>query len=132
MTIVLLFIGLVAIAVGFVTIGFGIPTNQLSFGNTLIEVGSISVATGLILIGLAAVLGQLRRINAALQGRALGRGSESVESLVPPAPRSSPDPDPRAGAAAGRCGYGCATAFDPDAGASAGRGSPDARAAAHA
>ena len=44
MTIVLLFIGLVAIAVGFVTIGFGIPTNQLSFGNTLIEVGSISVA----------------------------------------------------------------------------------------
>ena len=39
MTIVLLFIGLVAIAVGFVTIGFGIPTNPLSFGNTLIDVG---------------------------------------------------------------------------------------------
>jgi hypothetical protein len=94
MTIVLLLIGLIAIAVGFVTIGFGIPTNQLSFGNTLIEVGSISVATGLILIALAAVLGQLRRINASLQGRGLGRGSESVESLVPPAARMTPAAPP--------------------------------------
>jgi hypothetical protein len=94
MTIVLLLIGLVATAGGFVAIGFGIPNHAFGLGNTLITVGAISVATGLILIALAAVLGQLRRINAALQGRALGRAGESVESLVPPSARMTPAAPP--------------------------------------
>ena len=67
MTIVLLVVGLLATAAGFVTIGFGIPINAFSLGNTLIIAGTIAVATGLILIGLAAVLGQLRRIAEALR-----------------------------------------------------------------
>ncbi|MBX9843103.1 MAG: hypothetical protein K2Z80_14980 [Xanthobacteraceae bacterium] len=95
MTIVLLIVGLLATAGGFVAIGFGIPNYAFGLGNTLIIAGSVSAATGLILIGLAAVYGQLRRINAALKGAPgrLGR-AESVEALVPPAARMTPAAPP--------------------------------------
>jgi hypothetical protein len=51
----------------------------------------------LILIGLAAAIGQLRRIAEALGTRPLartGRGSETVEALVPPSPRMTPAAPP--------------------------------------
>ena len=97
MTIVLLIVGLLATAAGFVTIGFGIPINAFSLGNTLIIAGTISVATGLILIGLAAALGQLRRIAADLNPRPAARANrtgESVEPLMPPSARLAPSPAP--------------------------------------
>jgi hypothetical protein len=81
MTLVLLAVGLLATAVGFVTIGFGIPINAFSLGNTLIITGAIAVASGLILIGLASVLGALKRIADALNGKALPRVSRSTESV---------------------------------------------------
>jgi hypothetical protein len=92
MTVVLLIVGLLATAGGFVAIGFGIPNYAFGLGNTLIIAGSVSSATGLILIGLAAVYGQLRRINAALKGAPgrLGRAAESIEALVPPSARMTP------------------------------------------
>jgi hypothetical protein len=93
MTLVLLVVGLLATAAGFVTIGFGIPINAFSLGNTLILAGTLSVATGLILIGLAAVLGQLRRIGEALNARAGsygGRAAESVEPILPQTARLTP------------------------------------------
>jgi hypothetical protein len=93
MAIVLLMVGLLATAAGFVTIGFGIPINAFSLGNTLIVAGTIAVAGGLVLIGLAAVIGQLRRIAEALQGRAplrAGRGAETVETLAPGSMRMPP------------------------------------------
>jgi len=92
MTLVLMAVGLLVTAAGLLTIGFGIPINAFSLGNTLIISGTIAGVGGLILIGLAAVYGQLRRINAALKGAPgrLGRAAESVESLVPPAPRMTP------------------------------------------
>ena len=62
MTLVLMAVGLLVTAAGLLTIGFGIPINAFSLGNTLIISGTIAAAGGLILIGLAAVLGQLRRI----------------------------------------------------------------------
>ena len=49
MAIVLLAVGLLVTAAGFITIGFGIPINAFSLGNTLIVAGTIAVATGLIL-----------------------------------------------------------------------------------
>ena len=75
MSVVILIVGLVATAVGFFAIGFGIAPSALNFGNTLITSGSISAATGLLLIGMSAVLRQLRNIHRALQGRAPGRGA---------------------------------------------------------
>jgi len=80
-------------AAGFVTIGFGIPINAFSLGNTLILSGSIAVATGLLLIAFAAIHARLRRIQAALLGQVPGRAArapESVESLAPPTARMTP------------------------------------------
>ena len=45
----LLSIGVLAIAIGMFIIGFGIPINDFSFGNTLIIAGTVSVTGGLIL-----------------------------------------------------------------------------------
>src|SRR5258708_35555871 len=99
MTIVLLVVGLLVTAAGFVTIGFGIPINAFSLGNTLILSGSIAVATGLLLIALAAIHGRLRRIQAALQGQLPGRTArspESLESLAPPTAPITPVAPPTA------------------------------------
>jgi hypothetical protein len=85
MTIVLLAVGLLATAAGFVTIGFGIPINAFSLGNTLIIAGTIAVASGLILIGLAIAIGQLRKIAEALMAQPRpARVAESVEALAMP------------------------------------------------
>jgi hypothetical protein len=93
MTLVLLAVGLLVTAVGFVTIGFGIPINAFSLGNTLILTGAIAVATGLLLIAIAVAVGQLKRIVDALNGRLpASRVPESVEALVPQAARMAPHP----------------------------------------
>ena len=97
MTLVLLAVGLLATAAGFVLIGFGIPNNAFGLGNTLIMAGAISVATGLVLIALALILGQLKRIAEALRGAALprtARAAESVEVTSKPVTRVAPAPVP--------------------------------------
>jgi hypothetical protein len=71
MHLVLLLIGLLATLAGLAAIGFGIPINEFSLGNTLIIAGTMALSAGLILIGLAAALRQLRRIEAALASRPL-------------------------------------------------------------
>jgi hypothetical protein len=62
MHISLFVLGVVTAAAGFVAIGYGIPVNEFSFGNTLIVAGTIAVVGGFILIGLAAAVRQLLRI----------------------------------------------------------------------
>jgi hypothetical protein len=84
MTIVLLAVGLLATAAGFVTIGFGIPINAFSLGNTLILAGTIAVACGLILIGLSVAIGQLKRIVEALKAQPRPVRTESAEAPATP------------------------------------------------
>jgi hypothetical protein len=71
----LLAIGVIATAIGMFTIGFGIPINEFSFGNTLIIAGTICVIGGLVLIGIAAAVRELRRTADAVGGRSLMRGA---------------------------------------------------------
>src|ERR1041384_408006 len=92
MYVVLLVVGLLVTAAGLLTIGFGIPINAFSLGNTLIIAGTIGTSCGLILIGLAAVLGPLRRIAEALRSRAPVRATEMTETVTPSAPRPSREP----------------------------------------
>jgi hypothetical protein len=73
MHLVLLLIGLLVTLAGLATIGFGIPINEFSLGNTLIIAGTMALSAGLILIGLAAALRQLRRIEDALATRPIPR-----------------------------------------------------------
>jgi hypothetical protein len=93
MNLFLLALGMAGTAAGCVMVGFGIPINAFSLGNTLIISGTVALSSGLILIALAAALGQLRRIGDALNARPLvgaGRMPESVEARVPPTARITP------------------------------------------
>jgi len=66
-------IGAFALFAGLVMIGFGVPINEFSFGNTLISAGTTAVVGGLILFGLGVVAGQLRRVAEALTGESPAR-----------------------------------------------------------
>jgi hypothetical protein len=93
MNFVFMAVGLLATAAGFVTIGFGIPINAFSLGNTLIVAGAIAVVGGLILMALASAIGHLKRLTEALKGTALarvGRAGELAET--PAAARAEPPP----------------------------------------
>jgi hypothetical protein len=92
-------IGAVAFVVGAVMIGFGIPINEFSFGNTLIIAGITAAVGGLIVIGLGVVVAQLQRIAEALATRAPSRPSRPPDmfesaagSRAAPAPSRIPFP----------------------------------------
>jgi hypothetical protein len=93
MHIVVLLMGLLAAGAGLAAIGFGIPINEFSLGNTLIIAGTIGLSAGLILIGLASALRRLNRIAEALAARPVPRGLRPSESeggpSRPGAPRGS-------------------------------------------
>jgi hypothetical protein len=107
MSIVLMAVGLLVAAAGFVTVGFGIPINAFSLGNTLIISGTIAVTSGLILIALAVVVGHLRRLADALRDRpawlAHSSGAQPAPAVAaaaePAAVRVSAPPGPEPAAA---------------------------------
>jgi hypothetical protein len=98
MYLVLLLIGVLVSAAGFITIGFGIPINAFSLGNTLIVAGTTAVAGGFVVIGLAVVVRHLRRIADVLAARPqagrVQRPAEIAEAMAPPAARAVPSPVP--------------------------------------
>ncbi len=62
MMVVLLIAGIGFLAAGVLTIGFGIPVKEFSFGNTLILTGTVAACTGMIMLGLWMVVRELRNI----------------------------------------------------------------------
>ena len=74
-------IGAFALFAGLVMIGFGIPINEFSFGNTLISAGTTAAVGGLVIIGLGVVAGQVRRLAESLAVQSLGRSGQPVEAL---------------------------------------------------
>jgi hypothetical protein len=62
MAVLLFSVGAFALVAGLVMVGFGIPINEFSFGNTLISAGTTAAVGGLIIIALGMAVGQLRRI----------------------------------------------------------------------
>ena len=94
MSTVLYGVGAVVAVIGALMIGFGIPVNEFSFGNTLIGGGITAVVGGLIIGALGAVLSQLQRLNDALTGRApkLARPLGDVENGARNAPARVPFP----------------------------------------
>jgi hypothetical protein len=55
-------IGVFAVVAGLAMIGFGIPINEFSFGNTLISAGTTAAIGGLVIIAVGIAVRQLRRI----------------------------------------------------------------------
>jgi hypothetical protein len=92
MSFVLLVIGLLAAAIGAIMVGFGIPINEFSLGNTLIIAGTTALMGGLIVIGLALALRQLSNLAAAMNARPVA----SAPAATRPMPEV-PEPAPRPG-----------------------------------
>ena len=62
MMLVMLVVGITCFLVGLLAIGFGIPVQEFSFGNTLILAGAIAGCTGLVILSLWVVLRELKNI----------------------------------------------------------------------
>lgn len=84
MSFVLFVLGLIAVAAGVATIGFGIPINEFSLGNTLILAGTTGLASGLVVIALAITNRQLKKIAELLIGRPGGSSGRSTDVLESP------------------------------------------------
>src|SRR5260370_7536107 len=101
MMFLLLIEGIAFLLAGVLTIGFGIPVKEFSFGNTLILTGTVAACTGLIMLGLWMVVRELKNIARRL-GPAVAREDEGLLfSPDPPAGENatnaepSPPPPPR-------------------------------------
>ena len=103
MPVLLCGVGVFALVAGLVMVGFGVPINEFSFGNTLISAGTTAIIGGLVIIALGVTVGQLRRIAEALAhqspaGFAQPEISEPAASPPVPSGRIAPArarPDPR-------------------------------------
>jgi hypothetical protein len=94
MSFVLLVIGLFAAAIGAIMVGFGIPINEFSLGNTLIIAGTTALMGGLIVIALALALRQLGNLVAAVNARPANApaGGRPAADVPEPAPMRAPNP----------------------------------------
>src|SRR6059058_3786351 len=78
----LLIAGIAVLVAGVLTILFGIPVKEFSFGNTLILAGAAAVCTGVILLGLAVVVRELQNI-----ARRLGPANPAAAARVKSEPQ---------------------------------------------
>jgi hypothetical protein len=101
MSFVLMLVGILATALGAILIGFGIPINEFSLGNTLILAGTVTAAGGVIIFALSRVVAQLSRIAEHLAARplaaAMAAGADPFDpSRSPAVPRPRADMPPSA------------------------------------
>lgn len=100
--IALLIGGTVVLCVGLLTIVFGVPIKEFSFGNTMIVAGTVTSCTGLLLIGLYFVSRELKalahRLEAGIPAAAPFAGSREAADLVDVirSAKNAPDPAPPA------------------------------------
>ncbi len=87
MSVVLFVVGAIVAAVGVGMVGYGIPINEFSFGNTLIVSGTVAIVGGLIVMAIGAAVGQLQRLTETLATRPPVRSSRPLEMFEP---QSSP------------------------------------------
>jgi hypothetical protein len=83
MSVLLFIVGAIVVMIGVGMVGYGIPINEFSFGNTLIVGGTTAVVGGLIVIAIGVAVGQLRRINQALATHTPVRPGLPVEMPEP-------------------------------------------------
>jgi hypothetical protein len=81
MSVVLYAVGAIAAMAGVVLIGFGIPVNEFSFGNTLIVSGVTSLMGGLIVASLGVVVAQLQRLAEAQVSRTTVRPPRPLDNM---------------------------------------------------
>ncbi|WP_424627040.1 hypothetical protein [Bradyrhizobium sp. SYSU BS000235] len=100
--IALLIGGTVVLCVGLLTVVFGVPIKEFSFGNTMIVAGTVVSCTGLLLIGLSFVGRELkalaRRLEAGIPANPPLAGGREASDLVDVirSGKNAPDPVPPA------------------------------------
>ncbi len=93
MSVLLYIVGAIAVMLGVGMVGYGIPINEFSFGNTLIVAGTTAAVGGLIVIAIGAAVAQLQRISEALATRTPVRSSRPFDTFEPAAgSRAAPAP----------------------------------------
>ena len=93
MSVLVFVVGAIAVMVGVGMVGYGIPINEFSFGNTLIVAGTTAVVGGLIVIAISAAVSKLQRIAETLATRTPVRSSRPIEMFEPPSgSRAAPMP----------------------------------------
>lgn len=89
MSILLYVAGALFLVIGAALIGFGIPINEFSFGNTLIIAGMVAMVGGLIVLALGVVVRELRHV-AEAYSRAAMRPARPPEPESVPLVRAAP------------------------------------------
>jgi hypothetical protein len=100
MSLLLYVVGALAVIAGALSITFGIPVKEFSFGDTLIVSGTVSLVGGLIVVGLGAAVSQLQRVSEMLGARPVSRSGRPIDVLeaargngrVPFPPKPTPMP----------------------------------------
>jgi hypothetical protein len=93
MSVLLIVVGTLVTAVGVGMIGYGIPINEFSFGNTLIVAGTTAVVGGIIVFAIGVAVGQLQRLADMVTTRIPDQPSRPLEVFEPPsAARAAPAP----------------------------------------
>lgn len=82
MSVLLYVVGGVAVLSGLLSIGFGIPVKEFSFGDTLIIAGTVATIGGFVIIALAAATTQLTRIAEMLGDRPLSRSGAGAGTVL--------------------------------------------------
>lgn len=91
MSFVLMMVGILAIALGAILIGFGIPINEFSLGNTLILAGTVTAAGGLVTFAISRAVAQLVRVADLLAARPVAAsGAAAMPTTAPVAPPTAP------------------------------------------
>lgn len=85
MSVVWFVVGAVVAAVGVGMVGYGIPINEFTFGNTLIISGTTAIVGGLIVMAVGAAVAQLQRLTETLATRPPVRSSKPLEMFEPQA-----------------------------------------------
>ena len=99
MSVLLLIVGAIVTMAGVGMVGYGIPINEFSFGNTLIIAGTTATVGGLVIIGIGVAVGKLQRIvetlatgTPVLSGVPLEMFEPPASSHAAPAPGQIPSP----------------------------------------
>ncbi len=96
MMVLLLIAGIGFLLAGVLTIGFGIPVKEFSFGNTLILTGTVAACTGIIMLGLWMVVRELKNIARRLAPGAATEDEGLLFSPDRPAAENASNADPSA------------------------------------
>jgi hypothetical protein len=94
MSVLLIVVGALVAAAGVGMIGYGIPINEFSFGNTLIVAGTTAVVGGIIVVAIGVAVGHLQRLAEMLVARPSEQPSRPPEAFEPPSTaRAAPAPN---------------------------------------